>query len=413
MAKRTVPSRRQSGELFPTDTPIPAGSLIGREGDIDRFAHQIRQRINLVLPGPRRTGKTSVCLAAVEEVRDDDLYVVHLDLRKVSDIGQMAEAIVVKVFENRPILDRAAHHARETGRTLLESIAATASANLALFTGDPSWDFLSLAFTADLRKDPQKHLDYALGLPEKVAAADGKRCLVFLDEFQDVWDLGELEREEGGKRLLRKMRGYFDESPSCRYLFAGSKEHMLRDIFSKGASPFFNFGSFERLEPIPVEEWRTGLRRKFEQDECVAEESALDRLVDLGEGHPRATMLVSQQTHSAAVAAGTWAINAALVELGYRNALRAESPKHEQVVEHIRTLGGKGVQRLALKVARRIALGERVYGGDVSATHTNRAVRALRGAGIVDQERKRSPWYVVDPLFRRYLIDLDPLKNDS
>jgi hypothetical protein len=409
---QNVPSRLESGELFPTDDPLPASALIGRNQDVDRISHQLRQRINIVLPGPRRTGKTSVCLAALDQVRRKNLHILYLDLRKVSDIGELAEALVVKAFESQPILGKAVHYAIEGGRTLLEGISITASGSLALYTGDPTWEFLGLALTPDLRRDPNKHLDYALSLPEKLASAGKKRWLLFLDEFQEIEALGELEREDGGKRLLHKLRGYFDSSPSCRYLFAGSKEHMLRDIFGKSASPFFNFGSFDRLEPIPASEWNAGLKRKLAQDQCLIDDQALARLIELGEGHPRATMLIAQQTHSVAVAAGTWAIGGILVETGYRNALRSEKTKHELIVEHIRTLGGKGTQRLTLKVAKKIANGVTVYPGKEADESIRRALIALRDAGIIDQEKSRAPWYIVDPLFKRYLLDLDPFRAE-
>lgn len=51
-------NRLGSGELFPTDTPIPAERMIGREEEVAAVARSLVGGGNLVIAGPRRTGKT-------------------------------------------------------------------------------------------------------------------------------------------------------------------------------------------------------------------------------------------------------------------------------------------------------------------------------------------------------------------
>ena len=57
------------------------------------------------------------------------------------------------------------------------------------------------------------------------------------------------------------------------------------------------------------EDWRVGLVDRFAEDGCTVTPDALARLIELGEGHPRATMLVAQQTHDAAIADGTHVVD--------------------------------------------------------------------------------------------------------
>jgi hypothetical protein len=46
---------------------------------------------------------------------------------------------------------------------------------------------LEIAFTPQMaRRDPERYLDYALTLPGRIAEADGKRVVVFFDEFQEI-----------------------------------------------------------------------------------------------------------------------------------------------------------------------------------------------------------------------------------
>jgi hypothetical protein len=78
------------------------------------------------------------------------------------------------------------------------------------------------------------------------------------------------------------------------------------------------------LSPISEEEWRKGLRERFEEDDCAVDEEALELIVAAGEGHPRSTMLIAQQTHHSSVEEGTRHIDGTLAERGYRGALAAD-----------------------------------------------------------------------------------------
>src|SRR5215208_1799494 len=72
--------RTASGELFPTDSPLPAGQLIGRRDDVREIATRLEAGTHLILAGPRRTGKTSVCEAALARAARRGLYTAKVDL---------------------------------------------------------------------------------------------------------------------------------------------------------------------------------------------------------------------------------------------------------------------------------------------------------------------------------------------
>lgn len=176
----------------------------------------------------------------------------------------------------------------------------------------------------------------------------------------------------------------------------------MRDLFVPRQRALSQFGAFYELRPIDATEWSQGLRERFAADDCGIDDAALSRLVDLGELHPRATMLIAQKTHLAAVLLETHAIDMNVVEQGYLAALQGERINHEQTVERIRQ-----AHRLGLEVARRIARAEPAYPGLPRGT-VRRALEELRDAAIVES-RARGEWRFTDPLFRRYLQGLVPL----
>lgn len=389
--------RQPSGDLFPTDTPIPASQLIGREQDIEEISSALSGGTHLVIAGPRRTGKTSVCEAALTRLRGRGHYVAQVDLFRIGDTAELAEALAVAVVANRGATRRALARARRAGRAALSAAQAAATVTLQTELGDG----VEIALTPGLAaRDPQRALDLALELPERIARADGKRLVLFFDEFQEL----AAERKPYGDpdAVTKRMRAIFQRSTSVSCLFAGSLDHAMRDLFAPSQRAFSGFGSFHALRPIEREDWLRGLRDRFAEDQCKIGELALGRIVELGAGHPRATMRIAQQTHLTAVRLETREIASELVELGYRAALEGDRPTLEQTVDRIRSLHKSGLQ-----VARAVALGQPVP-RRLQPSVRDRVLKLLERAGIVEH-LARGRWAVIDPLLGRYLADLDPV----
>jgi uncharacterized protein len=388
--------RQASGDLFPSDSPIPASQLIGRRDDVRELTTRLEAGTHLIVAGPRRTGKTSVCEAALGRARRRGAYVAKLDLFRVSDAAELAEALAAAVIANRSAAHRLLRRARGAGRAALTAAQARAAVKLVGELGEG----VEVALTPGLaEQDPERALGLALELPERVARADGRRLMLFFDEFQEV---ASARRPYGDPdAVTNRMRAVFQRSTSVSYLFAGSIEHVMRDLFAPTRRAFSGFGSFYALRPILPEEWQRGLRERFAADDCTIAEPALERIVDLGDGHPRATMRIAQQVHLVSIELDTREIDLDLVQVGFDRALEGDRPTMEQIVERIRLLHKHG-----LLVARTVAAGQpvprRLHPGV-----RDRVLKLLRDAGIVESEA-RGRWRVIDPLLRRYLVALDP-----
>jgi hypothetical protein len=388
--------RQASGDLFPTDSPIPASQMIGRREDVAEIATRLEAGTHLIVAGARRTGKTSVCEAALTRARRRGAYVVRVDLFRVSDAAELAEALAAAVIANRSAAHRLLRRARSAGRAALSAAQARAVVKLVGELGEG----VELALTPGLAaQEPERALGLALELPERVARADGRRLILFFDEFQEV---ASARRPYGDPdTVTNRMRAVFQRTTAVSYLFAGSIEHVMRDLFAPSRRAFSGFGSFYSLRPILAEEWVRGLRERFAADGCEAADPALERIVELGAGHPRATMRIAQQTHLVSLELDTREIDLDLVQVGLERAVEGDRPTMEQMVERIRLL-----HKHALLVARTLAaeqpLPRRLHPGV-----RDRVLKLLRDAGIVESPARGS-WRVIDPLLRRYLVSLDP-----
>jgi uncharacterized protein len=386
-----------SGRLFPTDSPVPAGRLIGRGDDVAEMATRLEAGTHLVVAGPRRTGKTSVCEAALARLARRGAYTAKLDLFRVADAGELAEALAAAVIGNRSAAHRALRRARSAGRAALTAAQARAVLKMVGELGEG----VELAVTPGLAaQDPERALDLALELPERVAVADGRQLILFFDEFQE---LASARKPYGDpEAVTNRMRAVFQRSSLVSYLFAGSIEHVMRDLFAPSRRAFSGFGSFYSLRPIAADVWSDGLAARFRDDDCTVADAALARIVELGGGHPRATMRIAQQTHLVSIELDTREIGLDLVQLGFERALEGDRPTMEQVVERIRLLHKHG-----LLIARIVAAGQPMP-RRVQPGARDRVLKLLRDAGILEHEA-HGRWRVIDPLLRHYLASLDPL----
>jgi hypothetical protein len=391
-----VPPRQRSSDLFPTDHPIPASQMIGRELDVREIATSLGAGTNLVVAGPRRTGKTSVCDAAVGRLTKRGFYAVSVDLFRIATAAELAEALVTATISNRSPLRRAVHQTRRAGRFVADALHTSAVVKSKAQLGEE----LEIAFAPGLAaRDPERYLDYALALPGRIAEADRKDVVVFFDEFQEV--AGSHQPYGDADRLTKRMRAIFQRSTGVSYLFAGSIEHLMRDLFTPSQRALHQFGGFHALRPIDAQAWTDGLAERFAADDCEIEPAALARIIEYGEGQPRSTMLIAQKTHLTTLELDTRIVDLSIVDQGLLSAMAADRIAHEQIVERIRTL-----HKLGLVVAERIARGQPVYPG-LSRGAVRRALEILRDAAIIDSQG-RGQWRFSNPLLRRFLESIAP-----
>jgi hypothetical protein len=90
-------------EVLPVGPPVAPEWQIGREGDIARLSASLRQGDHTVLADERRTGKTTVALAALEQLaKDERNVIVAVDLsRAIDDRAALNDAVALQVATQR------------------------------------------------------------------------------------------------------------------------------------------------------------------------------------------------------------------------------------------------------------------------------------------------------------------------
>lgn len=367
--------------------------MIGRSQDVAQLVRQLEAGNHQILAGARRTGKTSVCDAAESRLRGKGAYVVKVDMFAHDSLSSLSAALVRETIANRPAVHRVLPKLVDAGRAALRGTALTVSAKMKAEFGQE----IDIGFSDPVaRRDPDRAFEWALRFFGRVAQADDRPVLVYLDEFQELAAHG--HRFGDPDVLTKKMRAVLQRSPRVTCLFVGSIEHMMRDLFATRTRAFYKFGGFYDLSSIEESDWRDGLAERFGKDGCTLDATALAQVLSYGEGHPRATMLVAQQAHMVAVESASRRLELAMVHEGFATAMDLERAGHESEVARMRDTG-----RHTLAVARSVSRAERVYSaGRLDPRQVGRALDALRNIGVV-HSTGRGEWRITDPLLRRYL----------
>jgi len=382
--------RVASRALFPTDEPLPAERMIGRGEDVDEIAAQLRGGIHRIIAAPRRTGKSTVCRAAIARLGDGGTYTVSLSLFELTSTPSLAERMAQLTLANRGPLARLVERVRAGGEAVLKGAALTLSVKATAELGDG----VEVALRPGLASsDPDAALLRALRMLERIAAHDDRPLVLFIDELQEITD-GDYG---DGHRILKELREILASSPHVTCLFAGSVEHLMRELFTNRQRALYGFGGFHDLTPITEREWNDGLARRFAEDHVRVDPEALERIVAVGREHPRCTMLIAQQAHVAIVEQGSLQLDLTAAERGYRGALAAERARHADGLLDARRLGPG-----ALRVLTNLAHQTPPY-RNLEAKAARRALDALATAGIVNRGTGRGEWTITDPLFVDYL----------
>lgn len=381
----------RSRDLFPTEEPIhPPAKPIGRQSDLEELSSQLADGLHRIVAAPRRTGKSTACEATVAALRRRRFYTVSVSLFRDSNAAALAETLAQETLANRSALKRLVERARRLPSRALAGRSLTTVLRVKSELGDAVE--IALEPTRK-REDPLRELSLALELPQRIAERDDRQLILFIDELQQLVSGAYGDPDQ----VTQRLREALHESPRVTCLFAGSVEHLMRDMVSNQHRALYQFGGFHELSPIDEEEWREGLRERFEQDECEVDAEALELIVDAGEGHPRTTMLIAQQTHHASVEEGTRHIDGTLAERGYRGALTADAGRHADLMDRIRAMGNTAVE-----VCIRLAHRHSPY-AQLEKKAANRALNALADASIVIRPAGRGSWALADPLFAAYV----------
>ncbi|MGH3104126.1 MAG: AAA family ATPase [Gaiellaceae bacterium] len=290
-----------------------------RETELSALVADIRSGQNVVIISPRRHGKTSLVLRAVERLRRQKVLVAYLDLFRSPSKERLADHLAEAIHDGlvAPV-ERAVRKAAAVFAQLPVAPRLTITE-----TGRPALEFT----TFERSEDVDRTLEALLELPQQIATERGRRVAVIFDEFQEILSID--------PDLPGLMRASFQQQSEVAHVFLGSRRHLMEQLFtSDKAAHLYRSAKPLPLGPIPRDDFAAFIRSRFDATAQRIEAEAVERILDLTDGHPYDTQELCYFTWARANAARVSA-GPALVDEALDEVLKADSSRFTTLWERL------------------------------------------------------------------------------
>ncbi len=239
------------------ENPFKFGSLVDapyftdRVKELEYIVQFLKSENHLILISPRRFGKSSLVRKAVVQTKRPYLW---LNMQAVLSKEDFA-AKLLKALLNQYKFEKLKYY--------LRNFRVVPSVNM-----NPMTDEITVSFqpSAD---NGMTAIEDVMAMLQKVSTPDNKLIVVF-DEFQSILEVD--------KNLDKQLRAIMQEQSGINYIFLGSQESMMTDIFESVKSPFYHFGMLMRLNKIPYDDFKVYLTERLGAISENAEQLADDIL---------------------------------------------------------------------------------------------------------------------------------------
>ena len=336
---------------------------------------------NIVLYAPRRYGKTSLAKRALGELSRRGLRCIYFDFMRVESVPAFCEAYASSVYA----LERGAVRAMRRIGTALASLRPKFS------VGDDGKPTLELDRAA---VPTVSTVEGALDLPEKLAD-ENHPIVVAFDEFQEIGTLSPDIPLEGVFRSCIQRHRF------VRYLFLGSKTHLIKRMFGDRTRPFYNSASVHRLD-VPAESETTAfVQTRFASVGMRIGNAAVQRILSISKGIPYHVQAVSALAFDAVAGTGRKDVDTAAVDAAVARLVDSKSDLYEVSVQSLSPAQRTLLAALARNPVRRFDATYRAAHGLGPSSGVHSALAVLTGKGLVESTPRG--YEIGDPMFALYL----------
>ena len=355
---------------FKFGTVVDGPYFTDREDEVKQIASYINSENHLILISPRRFGKTSLVRKVVNESKRQYIF---LDMQIVLSPEDFAAQLLKRIYRIYPV---------QKLKTYLQFFRLIPVVNINPVSGEAEISF----------KPGSKELsplEDVLNLIDKLGK-DRQKLIVVLDEFQDIFRI-----DSGLDRFLRSV---IQNHRYVNYIFLGSNESMIREIFERKNSPFYRFGTLMRLEKIDRDKFLSFLEDRFSSVTDRKREIS-ESIIQITDAHPYYTQQMA------------FTVWENLARAGYREEIVSNSAdeivrSHDNDYERI----WNSFNRTDMQVLAGLAAGgqsplsdefSRKFGTGAASTVFSTLQRLTRKGVLLKED---SGYRIDDPFFRRWII---------
>lgn len=248
-------------------TPFPTTGYFGGEYFCDRteelesLKRNVRGGSSTTLVALRRMGKTALIKHLQNELKKDYLG-LYVDILPTESMHDLLNSLATGVARMESEHSRMGTQIWKFLKSLRPAI---------------SYDYLSGMPTLTLNQTP----DESLRSIEEIFAfleRQPKSVIVAIDEFQQILNYQE-------KNVDAWLRTRILELQNVHFVFSGSQQHLINELFADPSRPFYRSTQFLKLEKISREEYHSFISTKFTESSRFIDDATIDSVLDWTMGY--------------------------------------------------------------------------------------------------------------------------------
>ncbi len=220
---------------------------------------------NVTLIAPRRMGKTGLTHHAFYQLKEQksDVVTLYMDIYSTQTLGDF-----VRLFANTVLgqLDSMPQKALNRISQFIRSCRPVFTFDEMTGTPKVTVDVSS----AEEENTLKEIFDYL--------SSSEKRCYIAIDEFQQIAKYP----EKGVEALLRS---YIQFLPNVNFIFAGSKQHVMQEMFASSKRPFYQSTQLLTIGTINRDEYAGFAMEHFTNHDLELPRKVFDEIYDKFDGH--------------------------------------------------------------------------------------------------------------------------------
>jgi AAA+ ATPase superfamily predicted ATPase len=215
--------------------------------------------VHVALFAIRRIGKTGLIRHVFHPYASGKkIACIYLDILPTQDLGDFTNQLATAVYNRFP-------PQMSLGKRIMEMFQR--------FRPTITFDELTGAPSVTLTLDTKARRESTLNQIFTFLDAQKMKVVFAIDEFQQILEYPETNTEAILRSQLQKLK-------NTSFIFCGSDQKMMQQIFNSAKRPFFASCSILRLGPIDKKEYKKFIASHFRKNKRLIDDECLDFICD-------------------------------------------------------------------------------------------------------------------------------------
>lgn len=236
-----------------------------RQEETDQMLKHFENGRNITLVAPRRMGKTGLIKHLFYHIEQHNknavcLYIDIFATKNLRDFTEMFGSAVFNGFAKRE-------------KSFLQKATSLVGSLRPVFTADPYTGMPKMSITVE-----PSRAQLTIQQIFEWLAKSRREIYIAIDEFQQIANY-----PDGGTEAL--LRSHIQFAGDVHFIFAGSKFHLMAEMFGSPKRPFFQSTEMMDLKPLDKEVYYSFANAFFEAKRGSLDHDTFMALYDRFEGH--------------------------------------------------------------------------------------------------------------------------------